>query len=118
MISIVRMKIDTSHPIYLRQGQGESCICGGEIHELMHTGVHEVPHTAPAIAEGCVGQFWGCGAAPKTSGVLCTLVGPNSVFSLMLNGLLRVIPLMSGRLFCNKMPSDKNMVIRIWPCLY
>lgn len=84
----------------------------------MHTGVDEVPHTAAAIAEECVGQFWGWGGAPKTSGVLCTPVGSNLVFSLMLNSLLQVIPLMSERLFCNKMPSDKNMVIRIWPCLY
>lgn len=43
IISFARMKIYISHPMYLGQGQGESRICVGEIQELMHTRVDEVP---------------------------------------------------------------------------
>ena len=115
------MKIYISRPIYLGQGQGESHISVGEIQDLMHTSVDEVPWAhnyilLQALLKGPPPR--GQGGVPKTSVVLCTLVVSSSVFSLMLNGLLQVIPLMSVRLFCNKMLSDKNMDIRIRPCLY
>lgn len=76
-------------------------------------------HTAPVIAKGCCGDSYRVGGViPKTSVALCTLTAASSTFSLMLNSLLQVIPLMSVGLLCNKMLSDKNMDMRIWPCLH
>lgn len=72
--------MNISHPIYLGQGQG---ICVGEMQELMHTSASSRQlNTAPAIAEGCGGHFWGQGVL-KTSVVLCTLLGSSSGFSLV-----------------------------------
>ena len=122
IISFVRMNIHISRPIYWGQYMWGMYLCwwdpGVDAQQGRWDASGTPLHAAPAIAEGCVGRFQGQGGVPKTSVVLCTLLGPSSVFSLMLNGLLQIIPLMSVRLFCNKMLSDKNMDIRIWPCLY